>query len=76
MPAVPACRCSSTSTQVRRADAAAPAPSAAEPLTTLRPSLLASPAAASWRYDYQVDPQGPEQKFLDAVRNPHSVNWV
>lgn len=37
---------------------------------------LAHPAAASWRYDYQVDPQGPEQKFLDAVRDPHAQNWV
>ncbi|PRW59269.1 coproporphyrinogen III oxidase chloroplast precursor [Chlorella sorokiniana] len=38
--------------------------------------LMSLPLTASWRYDYQVDPQGPEQKFLDAVRNPHAVNWV
>ena len=38
--------------------------------------LMSLPLTASWRYDYQVDPQGPEQKFLDAVRNPHALKWV
>lgn len=49
---------------------------ARHPSPTHHPALSYFPAAASWRYDYQVDPQGPEQKFLDAVRNPHAVNWV
>ncbi|KAL4420308.1 hypothetical protein ABPG77_001398 [Micractinium sp. CCAP 211/92] len=38
--------------------------------------LMSMPLTASWRYDYQVDPQSPEQKFLDAVRNPREQRWV
>ncbi|KAL4420993.1 hypothetical protein ABPG77_001312 [Micractinium sp. CCAP 211/92] len=38
--------------------------------------LMSLPLTASWRYDYQVDPQGPEQKFLDVVRNAKAHTWV
>jgi coproporphyrinogen III oxidase len=38
--------------------------------------LMTTPLAAQWHYDYQVDPHGPEQKFLDAVRTAKSTNWV
>ncbi|EFN51101.1 hypothetical protein CHLNCDRAFT_33234, partial [Chlorella variabilis] len=31
--------------------------------------LMSLPLTAGWRYDYQVDPQGPEAKFLHCVRN-------
>ncbi len=36
--------------------------------------LNLSPSPCS--YDYQVDPQGPEQKFLDVVRNAKAHTWV
>lgn len=38
--------------------------------------LMSLPLTASWRYDHQVDPQGPEQKFLDAVRSPGAQRWA
>lgn len=40
------------------------------------PAPLSPVAASPCRYDYQVDPQSPEQKFLDAVRNPREQRWV
>lgn len=45
----------------------------------LAPGLLPSlpsPAAASWRYDYQVEPNSPEAHFLNAVRNAKDQSWV
>ena len=52
----------------------------AKPAPTLTPVSRPLPApartAASWRYDHQVDPQGPEQKFLDCVRNARAQSWV
>ncbi|KAI7837822.1 hypothetical protein COHA_008310 [Chlorella ohadii] len=38
--------------------------------------LMSLPLTASWRYDHQVDPQGPEQKFLNCVRNARAQSWV
>jgi coproporphyrinogen III oxidase len=38
--------------------------------------LMSLPLTAAWRYDYHVDPQGPEQKFLDAVRRPKAQKWA
>ncbi|KAI3427401.1 hypothetical protein D9Q98_010316 [Chlorella vulgaris] len=38
--------------------------------------LMSLPLTASWRYDYQVDPQTPEGKFLNCVRNASDQKWV
>ena len=37
-------------------------------LTPAPPPSRTACTAAGWRYDYQVDPQGPEAKFLHCVR--------
>ena len=56
-----------------------PAPCPAAPgclLTPAPPPSRTACTAAGWRYDYQVDPQGPEAKFLHCVRNARDQSWV